>query len=259
VEALARRLARDQVWYAYFHVRHVTADGSLRYHYREEARRLVARVHRAAPSVRVIAWVFAGNNGAGGLPVVDLSNTAVRREMVREARWLVDECGFDGVQWDYEVCRSGDPSLPSLLRETRAALQTRPAGSALERRGAPIISVATAVWGPPAVRRWTWSEAYLGDVAAAADQIAVMCYDTGLYLPRAYVWLVHEQAVRATRAAARRNPRCRVLLGVPTYARGGPAQFHAPSRKNKKPRMALRGGRGRAGGEGMARPPCGIG
>jgi hypothetical protein len=66
-----------------------------------------------------------------------------------------------------------------------------------------------------------------------------MCYDSGLYLPRAYVWLVHQQAVHATRAVAGSNPRCRVLLGLPTYARGGLS--HHPWAENL--RLALKGAR----------------
>ena len=76
-------------------------------------------------------------------------------------------------------------------------------------------------------------------------QMAVMCYDSGVYLPRGYVWLVHQQAVHATRSAGRGNPRCRVLLGLPTYARGG-ASHHAWS---ENIRLALKGVR-----EGLADP-----
>lgn len=72
-----------------------------------------------------------------------------------------------------------------------------------------------------------------------------MCYDTGLYLPRAYVWLTRRQAIHVTRAVARGNPRCRVLLGLPTYARGG-SSHHAPAENLW---MALKGVR-----EGLASP-----
>jgi hypothetical protein len=67
--------------------------------------------------------------------------------------------------------------------------------------------------------------------------MAVMCYDTGIYLPRGYVWLVHQQAVHVTSAVARGNPRCRVLLGLPTYGRGG-LSHHAYA---ENLRLALKG------------------
>jgi hypothetical protein len=130
------------------------------------------------------------------------------------------------MQWDYEICDNADPYLLSLLRETRAAL---PAGKTL--------SAAVPMWLPPALQRWGWSEEYFAQVAASCDQLAVMCYDTAMYLPRAYVGLVRQQAIHVTRAVARGNPRCRVLLGVPTYARGG-ASHHAWA---ENLRMALKG------------------
>jgi hypothetical protein len=138
VRALAQRLTERQIRYAYFHVRHVTRDGALRYHYPVAARRLVATLHRDAPAVKVIAWVYAGNrHNAPELGEVDLANAAVRRRMAAEARWLVKACGFDGVQWDYEICKGGDPHFLALLRETRAAL---PAGK--------LLSAAAPVWLP---------------------------------------------------------------------------------------------------------------
>jgi hypothetical protein len=236
VQALARRLNERQIGYAYFHVRHITREGRLAYRYPAEARRLVAAMRREAPSVKVIAWVFAGNARLKhtGVGDVDLASPAVRQAMVAEARWLVKECGFDGVQWDYEICDNADPHLLSLLRETRTAL---PSGK--------LLSAAVPMWLPAPLQRWGWSEAYVASVAEECDQLAVMCYDSAMYLPRAYVWLVRQQALHVTRAVARGNPRCRVLLGIPTYARGG-ASHHAWS---ENIRMALKGVR-----EGLADP-----
>jgi hypothetical protein len=147
--------------------------------------------------------------------------------MAAEARWLVRECGFRGVQWDYEICPDGDPDYPALLRETRGVLDGLP--------GRPLLGACTAVWGP--IRWRAWSEEYFTRMAAECDQLAVMGYDTGLYLPRAYAWLMREQTVRVPRAAARGNPDCRVLIGVPTYSRGGLS--HHPWSENVS--VALRG------------------
>ena len=143
IRGLAGRLERDRIRYAYFHVRHIQADGTLRYRHREHARRLVRVMREASPSVQVIAWIFAGNTGAGGLPRVQPGDPDVRASMVGEARWLVEECGFDGVQWDYEICPDADPGLLALLRETRAALPNA------------TLSVATPLWAPRPFRRWT--------------------------------------------------------------------------------------------------------
>jgi hypothetical protein len=227
VHAMAQRLKEEQIRYAYFHVRDVTRDGRLRYHFPDAARRLTAMVHREAPSVKALAWIYVGNPRGRG--EVDLANPSVRRKMVAEARWLVDTCGFDGVQWDYEICDDGDPAFLALLRETRAALSGKMPIS--------VLSAAVPMWLPRLFQRWGWSEEYTAQVAAACDQIAVMGYDSGIYLPRGYVWLMRQQAVHVTRAVARGNPRCRVLIGVPTYARGG-LSHHAWA---ENIRLALRG------------------
>ena len=125
-----------------------------------------------------------------------------------EAVWLCTVCGFEGVQWDYEICEDRDKDLLALLSETRAAL---PQGK--------ILSVAAPMWFP-AVRAFGWSEDYFSQVAARSDQVCVMCYDTGMLLPRAYVALTAQNVAHVTHAVAQGNPQCGVLLGIPTYGKG---------------------------------------
>jgi len=234
-KTLALRLRANQIRYAYFHVRFIKPSGRLHFRYPDEARRLVATLHQEAPGVKILAWVFAGN-AQSGQGRVNLADPAVRRQMAAEARWLTTVCGFDGVQWDYELCPDNDSDFLALLRETRAVL---PPGGAR-------LSVAAPMWVPPGpLRAFGWSEAYFSRVAALTDDMAVMGYDSALWLPRAYVYLMREQAVRVTRAvAASPNPRCRILIGVPTYEATWSHRPHAESLP-----FALRGVR-----EGLADP-----
>ncbi len=226
-EGLARQLRSSQIRYAYFHVREIKADGQLRYRQLESARRLVAAMHREAPATKVIAWVYVGNERSWLPDKAELADAAVRQNMIKEALWLVNDCGFDGVQWDYEVCGDGDRRLLTLLEETRAALPKE-----------KILSVCSPMWYPwPWPRGYRWNESYFAAVAAKCDQITVMCYDSMMYLPRAYVWLVRQQAGHVTRATARGNPGCQVLLGIPSFGSGGP--FHNPRAENL--RLALKG------------------
>lgn len=206
VQRLCERLSQSGIRDAFFHVRSIQADGTLKFRYPENARKLLGAVHAQAPGVRALAWVYVGN--ARGEGSVRLSDPAVRRKMVAEALWLCTVCGFDGVQWDYEICEDGNPDLLALLDETRAAL---PKGK--------VLSVATPMWFPVA-RAFGWSEAYYAQVAARCDQVAVMCYDTGMLLPRAYVALTAQNVAHITSAVAQANPQCTVLLGVPTYGKG---------------------------------------
>jgi spore germination protein YaaH len=150
----------------------------------------------------------------------------VRAGMVEDAVWLVRDCGFQGVQWDYEICPDGDPWLLLLLAETRAALPK-----------SALLSVATPVWVPRPIGSWGWSSAYFERVARLCDLVAVMGYDTGMYLPRAYVGLIGQQVIHVSRAAWNANPECRVLIGVPTYSAGGPS--HHPWSENLS--VALKG------------------
>lgn len=224
VHLLAQHLNEHQVRYAYFHVRSITRTGKLSVHYPTSARRLVASLHRDAPNVKVLAWIYAGNPRGEG--AVDLANRSVRANMVQEAQWLVHSGGFDGVQWDYESCADGDTDFLALLRETRAALPKD-----------TVLSVAAPMWLPEVLRRWGWSDGYFAQVAKNCDQLAVMCYDSGFVLPRSYVWLVRQQPIHVTQAVAQGNRNCHVLLGIPTYGKGLPS--HNPRAENI--RLALCG------------------
>ena len=235
VDQLAARLRAAGITEAYFHVRYIGKSGYLRFHCPVQARALVARMHQLAPGIRAIAWIYAGNRR--GLTGLDLGDAGLRARMAGEARWLTTTCGFDGVQWDYEICANGDPGLPLLLQATRAAI---PAGK--------TISVATGLWLPGGLARWGWSEAYFGQVAANCDELAVMGYDSGMTWPRAYVWLIRQECLRVTRAAAAGNPRCRVVIGLPTYRDGGPS--HNPWAENLE--LGLKGVRESFGAEAPA-------
>lgn len=206
VQRLCQRLRESGIRDAFFHVRSIQADGTLKFRYPDNARKLVAAMHTQAPGARALAWIYAGN--ARGQGSVKLRDPVARRKMVAEAVWLCTVCGFEGVQWDYEICEDGDKDLLALLSETRAAL---PQGK--------ILSVAAPMWFP-AVRAFGWSEDYFSQVAARSDQVCVMCYDTGMLLPRAYVALTAQNVAHVTHAVAQGNPQCGVLLGIPTYGKG---------------------------------------
>ena len=230
-DADIRRLARDlsarQTRYAYFHVRYIGKSGNLRYRFPAQARHLNALLRRENPIIRRIAWVYIGNTrGGGSLP--DLSDADLRRRIVSEAQFLVAECGFDGVQWDYEICPDADTGLPALLRETRAAL---PPGA--------ILSVATPLYEPAPIplTGHGWSDGYFTQIAPLCDQICVMAYDSGMPTPRLFADTVSEQVTHVCRAAARTAPHCRILIGVPTYRTGG--WSHNPRAENLE--TALRG------------------
>lgn len=218
---LGQRLAQDRFFYAYFHVRDVKPDGSLRYPHFTEATALNRDLEAAAPSVKRLAWIYVGNTRGRG--AVKLGDRAVRRRLIAEAVRLVRECGFQGVQWDYEICDDGDPGFLALLEESRKTLPI----------GAFLGVAAPGSYGWP-LGGVSWSDDYFRKIAERCDQIAVMAYDSGLYLPRLYASWVSRQVRVLGKVCAGLN--CRFVIGVPTYEDG--TFSHNPRAENLK--LALR-------------------
>jgi len=217
-DELVERLSENQIEYAYFHVRSTDSHGNLLFKYEKPGSELVELLHRRLPKLRVVAWLYVPSNF--GRVGVDLENKNSRANLVASCKWLTDRCGFDGVQIDYEFFPNTDKMFPQLLDETRAALGPE-----------KLISVATPMWYPGAL--WGWDAEHFSTVSAHCDQIAVMGYDSWLYHPRAYVWLMEQQAIQVTRAvstAASVNDlkhRCSVIIGIPVYDtdKGTPAHM----------------------------------
>lgn len=225
MDRLAARLKENQIRYAYFHVRSIKADGSLKYRNPENAKKLNSALHGKAQPVESIAWMYIGNKH--GLGKVDLGNQAVRKTIIKESLWLIDKCGFDGVQIDYEICRSGDKGFLTFMQELRKSFPKD-----------KLLSIDTPIRLRAPFLRWGgWSDEYYRKIAATCDQICVMGYDSVAYFPRAYVLLMRNQTVKVTQAVLEGNPKCRVIIGLPTYE--DRTKSHNPHSENI--RLALKG------------------
>jgi hypothetical protein len=200
--SMLERLKSHKVRYAYFHVLGVNPDGRLQYHQLKEARQITSRVHQSCPDTECIAWVYVPSDFASS--GVDLSKKASRIALHKEAQWLIEDCGFDGVQWDYEFAPNDDKRFLDFLSESRALIPRD-----------KLLSIATPMSYP--LTMYGWNDAYFKKVAPYVDQIAVMSYDSFLYLPRAYGALVARQVVHVSRDAAQTNPACKIIIGLPTY------------------------------------------
>jgi len=201
-EALVKRLGESQMRYAFFHVRSTDKNGHLLFKHGETGKQLTDLMHERLPDTKVIAWLYIPSNA--GRRGVDPSNETTRKNLVEASKWLIDVCGFDGVQLDYEFFPDNDTMFPTLLDETRTAIG-----------GDKFLSVATPMWYPFTL--WGWRADHFTDVAKHCDQIAVMGYDSFLYEPRAYVWLMEQQVKHVTAAVSKASSNCKVLLGVPVY------------------------------------------
>jgi hypothetical protein len=201
-DRLAGQFRVGGIRYAYFHVRFIDRKGPLHFRLPLEARRLNQEVGRRSPDVLRIAWIYVGNPKGGGN--VDIGDPSIRKKMVSEAKWLIDECGFQGIQWDYEICPDRDPHFLSLLAETRQALP-----------GVHLSAAVPTMYGWP-LKGFSWSPEYVTQVAEHLDQFAVMSYDTGMYLPRMYAGHVRGNIEEFGKAAGEKS----VMIGVPTYGPG---------------------------------------
>jgi len=214
VEALVSGLARRGVSYVFPHLIPFDASGRLPVHSREQMRSFLAVTRRVAPEMKVLPWV-------GGLRVgykrtiqgtLDLADMAQRQRIVAECRGLVDE-GFDGVHVNVEPIGEGNVDFLALLRAIRTAVGP-------DR----IVSLSATRPGPislPMARNFFWTTGYYERVAAVADQVVVMAYDTALPTPRLYRRYVSYAAEQVTSTLVRSNARARVLIGIPSYDETG--------------------------------------
>ena len=246
MDALFRSLEARGIAYVYPHLIPFNGAGRLPVHSREQMRGFLASARRVAPKMKVLPWV-------GGLRVgyrrqrqgtVDLDDLSQRQRIVAECRGLMDE-GFDGVHVNVEPVPDGDVEFLALLRALRTAV------------GKGILSVSATRPGPvglPFAPNFLWSPGYYGRVAAEADQLVVMAYDTALPTPSLYRrYLAY--AARSMTRHLERSGRARVLIGIPTY--DGTGLMHRADVENPENALAglVAGLRGVGGGgtfEGVA-------
>jgi hypothetical protein len=208
MEALLQSLDRHGIAYAYPHLIPFNGAGRLPLHSRDQMRNFLAVARRVAPRLKVLPWV-------GGLRVgyrrqsagtVDLADMGQRQRIVAECRGLMDE-GFDGVHVNVEPVPDGDAEFLALLRALRPAI------------GSGILSLSATRPGPlhvPAAPNFLWTPEYYERVAAEADQLVVMAYDTALPTPSLYRRYLSYAASSMTANLAR-SGRARLLIGIPTY------------------------------------------
>jgi hypothetical protein len=209
IEAKVRALARHGVLYVFPHLIPFEKSGRLPPHEREQMRAFLETARAVAPRVQVLPWV-------GGLRLgyrrtrtgtIDLADLGQRQRIVAECRGLLDE-GFDGIHLNIEPVPNGDDDFLALLRALRPAMGAHGVLSVSATRLAPVAI--------PMLDRFAWTAGYYSRVAAEADQVVVMAYDTALPSSGLYRRYVSYAAKTSTRVLEPIT-RARVLIGVPTY------------------------------------------
>ena len=207
---LHEMLRRRGIAYAYPHLIPFDERGTLSPHDREQMRTFLAVARRVAPDLRVLPWVGGLRTGykrqrAGTVNLPDLTQ---RQRIVAEVRGLMDE-GFDGIHLNIEPIDDGNVEYLALLRALRTAVGPGRVLSLAATRPGPV--------GIPLAPNFVWSPDYYARVAAVADQIVIMAYDTAIPTPPLYrrylAWAT--ASVAGTLVASGSD--ARVLMGVPTY------------------------------------------
>ena len=209
MDALFTSLSRHGILYAFPHLIPFDSTGQLPVHNRDQMRAFLQSARRIAPEMKVLPWVGGLRLGTrrqrpGTLGLGDLGQ---RQRIVAECRGLIDE-GFDGIHLNVEPVDDGNDDYLALLRALRTAV------------GDHILSLSTIRPGPfslPGAPNFLWTPAYYGRVAAIADQVVVMGYDTGLPTASLYKRYTAWAAARVTSELVEHRSRARVLLGIPTY------------------------------------------
>jgi len=207
---LLEMLHRRGIAYAYPHLIPFGEGGTLSAHDREQMRAFLTVARRVAPDLRVLPWV-------GGLRVgyrrqrsgtISLSDLTQRQRIVAEVRGLMDE-GFDGIHLNIEPINNGNVEYLALLRALRTAVGPGRVLSLAATRPGPV--------GIPLAPNFVWSPDYYARVAAVADQIVIMAYDTAIPTPPLYRRYLAWATASVAGALVASGSDARVLMGVPTY------------------------------------------
>jgi hypothetical protein len=208
MDELFTKLRQHGVRYVFPHLIPFTSAGRLPVHSREQMRAFLRVARAVDPEMKILPWV-------GGLRLgyrrqrsgtLDLGDLGQRQRIVAECRGLMDE-GFDGIHLNVEPIDEGNVEYLALLRALRTSVGP-------DR----VISVSATRPGPfsvPLAPNFFWTPAYYTRVAAAADQVVVMAYDTALPTSPLYRRYMSYAAAAVTRTLI--GSHSRVLLGVPTY------------------------------------------
>ncbi|MEV7686108.1 hypothetical protein ACFW1F_29245 [Streptomyces bungoensis] len=212
VQALATRLAGTGIRDLYVHAGPLEHDGTLPASAHPRAAWLVSELHRAAPRVRVQAWL--GDKLATESPDgLRLDRAATRAAILASTRQVL-AAGFQGAHFDLEPLHSGDRDYLALLDDLRALTRARHALLSVAAHQIDPLPAFHSFWGTTTGHPKWWSQAYFGQVARRVDQIAVMSYDTMQPLESLYGGYVAQQTSLALEVTPKSTD---LLMGLPFY------------------------------------------
>jgi hypothetical protein len=212
VTALARELETTGIRDLYVHSGPLEHNGTLPGSAYPRARWFIDAVHRAAPGIRVQAWlgdVLATESPDG----MRLERPETRAAVVESTRQIL-ATGFDGVHFDLEPLHSDDRNYLTLLDSLRRVTRAKDAQLSIAAHQIDPVPGFHSFWGTVAGHPKWWSQKFFGQVARRVDQIAVMSYDTMQPLESTYGGYVAQQTSLALEVTPNSTD---LLMGLPFY------------------------------------------
>ncbi|MEU7663108.1 glycosyl hydrolase family 18 protein [Streptomyces lincolnensis] len=212
VTALAQELATTGIRDLYVHSGPLEHNGTLPESAYPRARWFIDAVHRAAPDIRVQAWlgdVLATESPDG----MRLERPETRAAIVTSTRQIL-ATGYDGVHFDLEPLHSDDGDYLTLLDDLRAVTRAQDAQLSIAAHQIDPLPGFHSFWGTVAGHPKWWSQKFFGQVARRVDQIAVMSYDTMQPLESTYGGYVAQQTSLALEVTPQSTD---LLMGMPFY------------------------------------------
>jgi hypothetical protein len=222
IVALTNALRSQRITDVYAYVSYLRDDDTFNPTY-EEAADFTARFQALAPEIMLWGWVGVPMQVSPTGPVANRLDSAEVRALVSEfAAEVVGSLGFSGVHLNAEMIPNDDAAYLATLREIRAAL---PADSLLSVAPHALRLTENITSIPYPTQPHHWTPDYLQAVTAEVDQVAMMVYDSGLFLPADYrAWATYQ--VREV-ANALANTEAEVFIGLPVSQEQTPSHHVA--------------------------------
>lgn len=243
-DALATRLQREQIAFAYVHVGPLDGDGTISIAKYPNAAAFVAALHRRAPQTKLLAWIGQIYR-PGALPgddEIDLALHPTRQQIAVTAANFTHGLGFDGIHYDIEPVQNNDSHFLDLLDETRTAIGRNSILSIATPNWVPIARV-TEVFNSITNRRdvW-WTTYYYQTVSRHVDQVVAMMYNTGMPTAPLYEAIVQQETAHILRDVEQGSAHTQVIIGIPTYTAVPSRAFHASAENMRTGLQGVIGG-----------------
>ena len=210
---LADDLMSQKVDTAFVYVSYLRADDRFNPTY-DHAAEFLKQMRASTPAINWLAWVgvpISIITPDGTVVSNRLEDPDIRAQIAEFAAFTVTDLGFEGVHLNAELIPNDDPAFLSTLDMIRQILPEDAIFSTTAhalRSPNPITSIPY----PDVPHHWTL--AYLHEVSARVDQVALMAYDSGLPFPRDYRhWVAYQTQASPTALA---DLDTELYIGLPT-------------------------------------------